>query len=138
MLVGVSNDKNVKLITSFSKTPNEAIYKPFIDRKTGKIIDGMQYWKPLSEELAQYINHKEHKLEGETGVLQRRHIVVDNLNYIGKEANNIEEVISGVDRLDQNYYYDKNELKERLLMLSIRDAEKLGIKKITLMKIKKE
>ena len=100
-------------------------------------MEGMQYWKPLSEELAQYINHKEHKLEGETGILQRKHITVDNINYIGKEANNIEEVISGLDKLNQNYYYDKNELKERLLKLSIRDAENLGIKKITLMKIRK-
>ncbi|MDY9927885.1 hypothetical protein [Methanosarcina sp.] len=39
----------------------------------------------------QYVEYLENKFDGNTGVLERKHIKADGLVYIRKEANNIED-----------------------------------------------
>jgi hypothetical protein len=36
-------------------------------------------------------NQPEHKFDGDTGILERKHIDFDGFVYIGKEANDIDE-----------------------------------------------
>jgi len=38
------------------------------------------------------------------GLLQRRHVLVDQIKYIGKESNNLEEVEAGLEHSPQNAY----------------------------------
>ncbi len=90
ILTGIGNNSEIKPITSFSKNPQEAVYKPFVDYENGKILSGIEYWKPLSDILLSYLDHKESKLDGNIGVLERKHINVDGFVYIGKEASNLE------------------------------------------------
>lgn len=70
---------------------------PFIDYRTGDSypndgsMDTKFYWKPLSELLEDYIDHPESKSEGHIGLLERKHIVIDesSIHYIGKESNEL-------------------------------------------------
>ncbi len=97
----------------FTKDVSPIIYTPFVDKITGKLYtDNTQfYWKPLSK-LFKYINHEETKYEGNIGMLKRRHLRVDNavnnVIYIGKESNNLEESeVIGVQEDDNVIYDDK-------------------------------
>jgi hypothetical protein len=85
-----------------------------LDYKTGKILKGLEYWKSLSDTLWEYVNHRESKLDGDIGILERRHVFVDDITYIGKETENIEE--TGILNLP-NYttYQDEDKLKEKIL-----------------------
>jgi len=83
--------KAVKPLAPFSKDPQKIVYQPFIDYQTGKFKEGSQYFKPLSKTILQYIDHPENKFEGDIGVLKRKHIHVDGVIYIEKEANNIDD-----------------------------------------------
>jgi hypothetical protein len=38
------------------------------------------------------------------GLLQRRHVLIDQIKYIGKESNNLEDVESGLEHSQQNVY----------------------------------
>lgn len=38
------------------------------------------------------------------GLLQRRHVRIDQIKYIGKESNNLEEVEAGLEHSEQNLY----------------------------------
>lgn len=77
----------------------------------------------------------EQKFEGIIGVLERKHIQADRLVYVGKEANNIEEQpfdVTGV-----QVFINEEEIKQKILDLSPKEARKLGIKyRSTLKKIK--
>jgi hypothetical protein len=53
------------------------------------------------------------------GLLQRRHVLVDQIKYIGKESNNLEEVESGLEHAQQNVYTEypdpeRNEWKTKI------------------------
>jgi len=80
---------------------DEIPYMEFLDYKTGKKYpndDSMEpqfYWKPMDSVLEEYIEHREPKLEGNSGVLTRRHLTInqDSIRYIGKESNEL--VIEG-------------------------------------------
>ena len=79
MLVGNSatvddNKEKFKPIAPFSKNPQVAVEKEFIDYNTGDMLQGREYWKPLSDIFLDYIGHPEAKFEGDVGVLQRRHL----------------------------------------------------------------
>jgi hypothetical protein len=78
MLVGsgtVANNKGeaIKPITSYKDNPQVAVESPFIDYNSKQILQGREYWKPLSNVFVEYIEHPEAKFEGDTGILQRRH-----------------------------------------------------------------
>lgn len=135
-LIGIGNSKDVKPIAPFSREPQEAVHRPFIDYKTGKIMKGIEYWKRLSDVLLSYINHKESKMEGSIGVLERKHLNIEGFIYIGKEASNLEK--AGIlDSLRYATYADKEDLLKRIKSMSFEEAKKLGIPKTTYYRLRK-
>jgi hypothetical protein len=111
MLIGFSNDKNIKPIAPFSSDPQSMPHGEFIDYKTGRLMNGQHYFKNLADELSDYRDHPEAKLEGTVGLLQRRHITVDKIMYIGKEADKIEDNLSGLDNVNYNVYDNPEQIK---------------------------
>jgi len=85
-------------ITRFTKRTEEAPFQPFIDYNTGKRYSGgsQLYWKPLSATIREYLSHPEAKFRNghERGKMKRRHLHIEekgHINYIGKEADQIEQ-----------------------------------------------
>lgn len=112
-------------MVSFTKDFQEIVDEPFLDYATGEIKQGAQYFKPLSGTIMHYIEYMEHKFEGDTGVLERKHIQVDGLVYIGKEANNIEEQPLDVEK--PQVFINEEEIKNFILALTPEEARKIGI-----------
>jgi hypothetical protein len=85
--------KQLKPIAPFNKV-SEKILDQCFDRDSGKKID-VSHLKTYLDVLAQYHLHQESKfLHGEyldKGKTERRHIMVNSIQYIGKEANKWEE-----------------------------------------------
>ena len=137
LLIGFGNIKEVKPISPFSKDPQTMPYSKFINYKTRELMEGQQYFKSLSDELLHYINHPESKLEGEVGILQRRHITADKVVYIGKEADKIEESQSGLNKISLNTYNNPKDL-ERILSLKWIEIKKCGIPESQFYALKKQ
>ena len=125
-LIGIGNDKDIKPIAPFSKEPQEAVHKPFVDYKSGEILRGIKYWKRLSDVLVSYIDHKESKMEGDIGILERRHLHVDGFVYIGKEARNLERA-GIIDDVRYEIYTSYEDISERIRSTGLEEAKKLGI-----------
>jgi len=119
------NDKAVKPLAPFTKDYQKIVYELFIDYESGEIKEGSQYFKPLSRTILQYVEHPEHKFDGDTGILERKHVHADSVVYIGKEANNIDEQALDV-KLSQEFV-NKQEIMENILNISQRQAEELGV-----------
>ena len=135
-LIGIGNNKDIKPIAPFSKEPQEAVHKPVIDYKSGKILQGIKYWKRLGDVLVSYINHKESKMDGSIGILERRHLNVSDFVYIGKEASNLERTGVLKDIRYEAYISDKG-TSERIKSMSIEEAKNLGIPRRTFYRLKK-
>jgi len=73
----------------------------------------------------QYAEHPEHKFEGDTGLLERRHVYADSILYIGKEANNIDEEELELRRVQ--IFIDEESIKQKILELTPEAARKVGI-----------
>lgn len=125
-------------ISPKSRKYEQIPYMPFIDYKTGKVYQNEQeqdtrsYWMPLSKVIRDYIDHPETKSEGDTGQLKRRHITIDvaSIRYIGKESNDLDESqIIGVDGNNYTEYRNTEAMILKLLCLSPKDVQKLGISK---------
>ncbi|WP_250867138.1 hypothetical protein [Methanococcoides seepicolus] len=127
--------KAVKPLAPFSNDPQKAVYEPFIDYGTGEIREGSHYFKPLSRTITQYVEHLEHKFDGEIGVLERKHVHVDGIVYIGKEANNIDEQELDVKKVQE--FIDVEEIKRKILEMPQKEAEILGVGRSTFQDIKK-
>lgn len=91
-----------------------------------------------------YVNHKEEKYDGDIGTLSRKKIVIDNVTYIGKESNNLEESeILGVSDEDYVKYESKDgikdtiQLKEIILKMRTKEARRIGLSKRHLFRLKK-
>ncbi|MGA2238222.1 MAG: hypothetical protein ABSG74_03330 [Candidatus Bathyarchaeia archaeon] len=82
-------------ITKFTRRIEEAPFQPFIDYSTGKRYpSGRQlFWKTLRLVIHDYLDHPESKFWNgrSTGKMRRRQLVVNNIAWIGKEANGLEE-----------------------------------------------
>lgn len=95
-ILGVANqrhersDRIVKPLAPFKKRAQEVVHMPFIDYNTGKILNGIEYWKPIEDVLFRHTTHPESKFDGEIGELVRRHVRVKSIACIGKESNNLE------------------------------------------------
>ena len=87
----IENHQPVRPIGNVDKNPQSIVHKPFIDANTGEIKQGIKYFKPLSQTITEYINHPEHKSEGNIGILKRKHINATKIIYIGKEIRDIEK-----------------------------------------------
>ena len=68
-------------------------------------------------------------------MLERKHVHVDGVVYIGKEANNIDEQVLDVRR--SQVFIDEEEIKRKILALTPKEAREIGIKyRSTLINIK--
>jgi hypothetical protein len=96
---------------------------------------GLEYFKPLSKTILQYVDHPESKYKGDIGQLERKHITVTEIVHIGKEANNIENEPLEM----RNIQVFRNEEKERLRIVVMRqcDAEREGIDRKTRWRMRK-
>lgn len=127
---------------SFVKPARHAVYGQFVDHnsKSRHKFQGKEFWKPFWDVFLEYLNHSESKLEGDVGVLNRRHVVVSGIVHIGKESNNLEESeLLGVGFGNYELYENLEDLDEkfrkisdRVLALKPRDVKKVGISKQTL------
>jgi len=125
----------VKPIAPFNKNPQVAVENPFLDYNTGNMLQGRDYWKPLSEVFLEYIDHPEAKFEGDVGILQRRHLKPKGCVYIGKEANKVE--MQELERNKVETYLDIKKFHEWVLSLEPKDSRAMGIKdRSTLKRIK--
>jgi hypothetical protein len=63
-----------------------------ITEKFPDSADTIPYWKPLSETLDGYSNHKETKSGGDMGLLPRLRMKMDRnqIKYVGKEVANLD------------------------------------------------
>lgn len=111
------------LIAPYENNPTRWLKLDWINQYTGKTyrITTAGYHgsrntarvKTIGEVLSEYEFHPEAKcadLDGKTcgkqttGLLQRRHIRVEQIKYIGKESNSLDEVESGLIHSAQNVY----------------------------------
>ncbi|MDA0525458.1 DNA polymerase [Methanococcoides alaskense] len=129
------NGKAVKPLMPFSTDYQKAVYEPFIDYETGDIKEGFHYFKSLSRTIMQYAEHLEHKFDGDSGVLERKHVHADGVVYIGKEANSIDEQELNVKQAQA--FLNKKEIMHNILYLSQKKAEEWGVDRKTFQRIKK-
>ena len=103
-------------------------------------MKGEVYWKPLGKTILQYMDHPEHKLGGDVGYLERKYITCNDIQYIGKESNNIneelykstmpvlyknnEEFIKDLSMSNKEIYKKYPKLKSRSHIKYYRDKEK--------------
>lgn len=137
MLIGIGNTKDIKPIAPFDKDTQSIAFGEFVDYKTGRVMEGQEYFKNLADELLHYLNHHDAKLEGDVGLLKRRHITADRLIYIGKETNRVEENMSGLEAPTVHTYHSKNELRKKIQDLTLKDAKALGIPNRTFYRLRK-
>jgi hypothetical protein len=137
-LIGFGNKDGVKPIAPYSKDSQSMPYGEFINYKNGKKMKGQEYFKSLADELWAYINHPESKLDGDIGILQRKHIVANKVICIGKEADKIEDNMSGLSKIDQNIYNNPKEIISKILSMTLEDALKAGISRMGYYKLVKE
>ena len=127
--------KAIKPLASYSKDPQTVPYQPFIDYNTGREMQGIHYFKPLSATILQYAKHPEHKYEGGTGYLQRKHIHAQRAIYIGKEANKIDEQPLNVQK--PQIFIDKDAVMKKILLMSTAEANERGVEREAFRQIKK-
>jgi hypothetical protein len=111
------------LITPYDSNPKKWLRKEWINQYSGeryRITTAGQHgsrWtarvKTYGELLEDYEYHPEAKCADShgnpcdkqtIGLLQRRHIRIEQTRFIGKESNSLEEVESGVEQSEQNVY----------------------------------
>ncbi len=131
----VTGEKIIPVVP-FTKDRNTIPYQTFFDLKTGKVYDKdtESYWKPMSKVFFDFYNHKEEKFDGDIGELERKHIDISGVNYIGKETNSVEETsVFGVSDTDLVTYDSKQEEKIRTVIknMSNREAKKHGFNRVT-------
>jgi hypothetical protein len=136
-LIGFSNDKSIKPIATFSKDPQSMPYGEFIDYKSGKKMSGQQFFKTLDAELFDYVNHPESKLEGDIGILKRRHIVVNKISFLGKESDRIEQHLGGLGNVDYNIYNNPKDV-EQIISKTWNEVKKCGIPQSQFYALKKQ
>jgi hypothetical protein len=139
MTVGISAciDRTTKSVVvpllPFTRDYSTIRYQPFVDYKTGKYYEnGTQfYWKSVADLFFEYINHREQKYDGSVGELRRKHIVIGDIRYIGKEtSSNLDETeVVGVQN-DDLIFYDKDfekRIAEKMRTLTKEEARQAGI-----------
>jgi hypothetical protein len=115
MLIG-SEKNGVIPCLPYDKDIRGIQYKPFIDYKSNTSSDSLplpsgEYWHTLEDVLTQYVRHDDHKFDYDNeGIAHRKHIIVDRIRYIGKESNNLDDNLSGIEKPDYLEYTKNNEI----------------------------
>ena len=153
-MLGFSNLQNekgsetVKPLAPYNKVPRHAVSDYFIDnneKKKIKKLRGVQYWKQFWDLFGRYLENRESKLEGDRGILERKHMFLEKIVHIGKESDNLDYVdVFGADEYSVELYEDRNELnkeflknKEKISKLSAKYVEDItGIPRSTLWRVK--
>ena len=121
-------------------------YMAFTNYTTGQkypnseSVDTSLYWKPLSQVLDDYDNHREAKSGGDVGLLPRLRMKVDRnlINYLGKEVSNLDATnVLGVTETENNHTTYDN-LEERILSIRPKNAYKFGISRSNLISMQKK
>ncbi len=119
-------------------------YVPFTNYVTGQkhpnseSVDTSPYWKPLSQVLDDYANHKETKSGGDIGLLPRLRMKIDRnlIRYVGKETTNLDaSSVLGVTQNSNCTVYDN--LEEKIANIRPRDSHKFGISRSNLISLQK-
>ena len=131
----IKNNKAIKPISPYQENPQKLVHLPFIDVESGNKLQGIEYWKPLSEIIYDYINHPESKLDGSIGILSRKKAHITDVAYIGKEASNL-EYTGTLTKLNYDMYINNLNIRKRLQKMSYTEAKSLRIPKSTLHGIK--
>lgn len=123
-------------------------YMPFIDLRTCKLypnessLDPQYYWKTLDVVLEEFIEHKEAKSEDGTGLLKRKHLLMDDsvIKYIGKEASNLEfSTVRGIFAEDCNEYVNNQKKVRKIIVnLTLKKASEIGIDRREFYRLKKK
>ena len=143
-----NTDELIKPIAPFTKPAKHAVYGHFVDynsKNRHKLI-GKQYWKTFWDTFREYLNHPESKFDGNTGILERKHVLVSKIVHIGKESNNLDESeFLGVDSDSYEIYEDIEDIDSKfrkiasdVLKLFPKDVKQFGISKQTLWNVKKK
>jgi hypothetical protein len=138
MLIG-SEKNGIIPCLPFSKDIRGIQYKPFIDYKSDTTSSNLplpswEYWYTLDEILTKYVMHNDNKFDYDNqGIAHRKHIVVNQIRYIGKESNNLDNNLSGLDGPDYLEYTkdyeiaNSEEFKQWILTLKPKDVRDKGI-----------
>lgn len=141
------------LISPYETEPRKWLKRKWIDQYTGK-----EYWistdrnyssrqtarvKTYGDVIGDYEFHPESKCADANGkpatrqtkgMLQRRHVRIDQIKYIGKESNNLEEIESGLIHSAKDIYTEYQNLRRDEWETKIRPA----LKKIPLSVLARE
>ena len=128
---GNLENKQLKPVATYQKDVTKAAKVAF-DKNTGTIIN-KKCLRTYSESLAQYHLHPESKFMNgnfiDKGKTQRRHIIVETINYIGKEANKWEEqFFTGFNPNAQIEYGISIEQKKEMLQTVLNAISVYGLK----------
>ena len=147
MLIG--QDKNdVVPCLPYDKNTLGIQYKPFVDYKIDTASDKLPlpsnaYWHTLDDILTKYVRHNDNKFDYDNqGIAHRKHIVVNRIRYIGKESNNLNDNLTGLEDPDYLEYTKDHEIVKSngftdwILTLKPKDVKDKGISKMALWKIK--
>jgi len=135
-LVGQKNKKDIKPMIPYSSNAQESVFKPFIDYKSGKILQGLEYWKNLADTIIEYVNHPESKFLNcsQNGKLERRHLKDGEIIVIGKETKNIEEQPIEVAKV--TVYKSEKDSMKKILSMTSKEAKQKKVSKSTLWEMK--
>ena len=146
MLIG-SEINNVIPCLSYSKDINGIEFRSFTDYRTGTASNELPlpldaYWHNLEDVLTAYVIHDDHKFDYVNNEAVRKHIFADRIRYIGKESNNLDDNLIGLEDVDYLEYSKDHEIvkskefKQWLLALKPKDVRDKGISKMALWKVK--
>jgi len=100
-------------------------------------------WHILEDVLTQYVRHNDNKFNyNNEWIEHRKHIKAERVRYIGKESNNLEDNLTGIEEPDYLEYTKDHEIvntegfKQGILSLKPKGVRDKGILKRTLYKIK--
>ncbi|PSN99018.1 hypothetical protein B9Q05_12210 [Candidatus Marsarchaeota G2 archaeon ECH_B_1] len=140
MLIGSEKNRVIPCLP-YDKDLRGIQYKPFIDYKTDTPSSNLplpsyEYWHTLQDVLTSYVRHNDNKFDYDNeGIAHRKHINVNKIRYIGKESNNLEDNLTGLEDPDYLEYIKdheivkSNEFTEWILSLKPKDVKDKGISK---------
>jgi len=136
----IGSEKNgIILCLPYDKDITGIQYKPFVDYKTDTASDKLPlpsqaYWYTLDDILTKYVRHNDNKFDyDKEGIAHRKHIVVNRIRYIGKESNNLENNLTGIEDPDYLEYARDHEIvksedfKQWILSLRPKNVRDKGI-----------
>ena len=69
------------------------------------------FWHTLEDVLTQHVRHNDNKFDYDNeGIAHRKHIIADRIRYIGKESNNLEDNLTGIEDPDYLEYTKDHEI----------------------------